>query len=155
MRDDSTCHERHIHRFLLGPSLLLFVVRLRLQRIGYSIVLSEKCRMNKMKVIVPSDPSGFQTIRHISGIYTERKISVSSNMILFSSSRHCIVLPCLCGCYMFRYRQFERGHCQIEGKAYHQMLKGSSKRVIRIPWSILRALSPRACFPAIGREMNM
>lgn len=30
---------------------------------------------------------------------------------------------------------------------YHQILKGSSKRVISMPWSSLRALSPRACLP--------
>lgn len=36
---------------------------------------------------------------------------------------------------------------QSSSMTYHQILKGSSKRVMRIPWSILRALSPRACFP--------
>ncbi len=35
--------------------------------------------------------------------------------------------------------------------SYHQMLKGSSKRVIRIPWSTFLALSPRACLPVHGR----
>ncbi len=32
---------------------------------------------------------------------------------------------------------------------YHQMLKGSSNRVIRIPLSILRARSPSACIPGV------
>lgn len=30
---------------------------------------------------------------------------------------------------------------------YHHMLNGSSKRVMRMPWSIFRALSPSACLP--------
>lgn len=37
--------------------------------------------------------------------------------------------------------------------AYHQMLKGSSKRVIRMPLSSLRALSPSACLP-VNHERN-
>ena len=36
-----------------------------------------------------------------------------------------------------------------QGDTYHHMLNGSSNRVIRIPCSILRALSPRACFPVM------
>jgi len=31
---------------------------------------------------------------------------------------------------------------------HHHMLKGSSNRVIRIPWSSLRARSPSACLPS-------
>jgi hypothetical protein len=34
-----------------------------------------------------------------------------------------------------------------EVRSYHQMLNGNSKRAMRIPWSSLRALSPRACLP--------
>jgi hypothetical protein len=33
------------------------------------------------------------------------------------------------------------------GRAYHHMLNGSSKRTIKIPLSIFRARSPKACFP--------
>jgi hypothetical protein len=36
--------------------------------------------------------------------------------------------------------------------AYHHILKGNSNRVIRIPWPILRALSPRACMPGVGQS---
>ena len=36
---------------------------------------------------------------------------------------------------------------EYKGATYHQILKGSSKRVMRIPWSILRARSPKACLP--------
>jgi hypothetical protein len=34
-------------------------------------------------------------------------------------------------------------------------LKGSSKRVIKIPWSSFLALSPRACLPVVhGRRLR-
>lgn len=36
--------------------------------------------------------------------------------------------------------------------AYHQILKGNSKRVIRMPWSNFRARSPSACFPEKGAK---
>jgi hypothetical protein len=38
--------------------------------------------------------------------------------------------------------------------AYHQMLKGSSKRVMSMPLSSLRALSPSACLPADHERNN-
>ena len=73
----------------------------------------------------------------------------------FSSSRRCNERPCQCGCCMSHFKEFvwpcvrlgRKGMCQ---STYHQMLNGSSKRVIRIPWSSFRALSPKACFPVIG-----
>lgn len=38
---------------------------------------------------------------------------------------------------------------------YHHILKGNSNRVIKIPWSILRALSPRACLPALRLSISV
>jgi hypothetical protein len=44
-----------------------------------------------------------------------------------------------------QYRKRRRAsHRQV---AHHQILKGNSKRVIKMPWSIFRALSPSACLP--------
>lgn len=39
-----------------------------------------------------------------------------------------------------------RRSCQSK-RTYHQMLNGNSNRVMRMPWSSFRALSPSACFP--------
>jgi len=39
-------------------------------------------------------------------------------------------------------------------ETYHQMLNGSSKRVMRIPSPIFLARSPRACFPVV-RQVSL
>ena len=149
----TTHHESRIHRFPLGSTLRPFVLHRTPQHSEYSEMDNNcGCHWNigvaYLGIRLNFEPAIAKMAFTTKWVDGRRKVIADFHLLRIVAHPHTNMIVA-CSTVNRKIQPSKLGESFY---TYHHMLKGSSKRTIRMPLSSFRARSPNACLPECHDE---